>query len=183
MSVNSRIESDNIRLTIFRRAILYFLLVCLFCLAVFCTLAALPFWRFYLIGAPAPGTAPRYVGEVSIVGDMIRTRYGWRPRKYFIQTLEGPKELRCGFWPSYTSCPIVYRSRVGEIYEIGYDPYWGVDYIKYPKVRGEVYIWTGAEVDESRSRQARGHFYYQLISIGLMLFGFFVFKRLKSAGR
>jgi hypothetical protein len=145
--------------------------VLLFAAAPYCAYASLPFWRFYLIGAPTPGTSPRYLGEVSLVGNIKYSRRGKAiPPRYILTTASGTIELKCGFWPNRSLCPIS-ESRAGEIYEIGFDEYWGIDYIKYPPVRGEVYIWTGDKVDEFRARYARQHFYYFLISLLLVACG------------
>jgi hypothetical protein len=57
--------------------------------------------------------------------------------KYFIKTNKGEVEFHCGYLPYRKVCwlAVVYfkKPEPDEIYEIGYDPYWGLDFIKYPE--------------------------------------------------
>jgi len=145
----------------------WLLLVLLSAAAVAATLASLPFWRYHFGDVPFPGTAPRYVGEVRVVGELEWVGKGWRPPRYFIETDSGPVEFRCGFWPSFTTCPVPNRSREGRVFEVGIDPIWGVDYIKYPKVRGYIDVWSGYQMDVFRAKQVRGRLYYVLVSFVL----------------
>jgi hypothetical protein len=97
---------------------------------------ASPYFMVYVVGMPEPGTAPRYVGTVRFEGELQRTKTGWIPPKYFIQTSNGEVEFHCGYLPYFRECGRFHGLTGGEhtadIYEVGYDPYWGVDYIKYP---------------------------------------------------
>lgn len=97
---------------------------------------ASPYFMVYAIGSPEPGTAPRYTGTIRMEGELQRTRNGWKPPKYFIRTDKGEVEFHCGYLPSRRECwlygVLAGKPDSGDVYEIGYDRYWGVDYIKYP---------------------------------------------------
>ena len=97
---------------------------------------ASPYLMVYAVGMPEPGTAPRYMGTVRVEGKFERTRNGWKPPKYFIQTNKGDVELHCGYLPSRKECwMLMYVPKTdfaGNVFNIGYDWYWGIDYIKYP---------------------------------------------------
>ena len=97
---------------------------------------ASPYFMVYVVGMPEPGTAPRYVGTVRFEGELKRTKTGWTPPKYFIQTSSGEMEFHCGYQPYFRECGrfhgLIGGVHAADIYEIGYAKYWGVDYIKYP---------------------------------------------------
>ena len=98
---------------------------------------ASPYFMVYVVGMPAPGTAPRYTGTIRVEGDFQFTKNGTKPPKYFIKTNSGETEFHCGYLSYRQICwlAVVYRIKPepNEIYEIGYNPYWGLDYIKYPE--------------------------------------------------
>jgi hypothetical protein len=97
---------------------------------------ASPYFMVYVVGMPEPGTAPRYVGTIKFEGELQRTKSGWIPPKYFIQTSKGDVEFHCRYRPTKGECwftaVLGVKPEPNEVYEIGYDPYWGLDYIKYP---------------------------------------------------
>ena len=97
---------------------------------------ASPYFMVHMGGMPETGTAPRYTGTIRTEGELTRTKNGWKPPKYFIRTSEGDVEFHCGYLPSRRECWLygVFAGKPdsGDVYEIGYDRYWGVDYIKYP---------------------------------------------------
>lgn len=97
---------------------------------------ASPYFMVYVVGMPEPGTAPRYVGTIRFEGKLQRTKTGWIPPTYFIQTSKGDVEFHCRYRPSKNECwfnaGLGSKPNPDDIYEIGYDPYWGLDYIKYP---------------------------------------------------
>jgi hypothetical protein len=97
---------------------------------------ASPYFMVYVVGMPEPGTAPRYVGTIRFEGELQRTKTGWIPPKYFIQTSKGDVEFHCRYRPSKNECwfnaGLGSKPNTDDVYEIGYDPYWGLDYIKYP---------------------------------------------------
>ena len=97
---------------------------------------ASPYFMVNVVGMPEPGTAPRYVGTIRFEGELQRTKTGWIPPKYFIQTSKGDVEFHCGYQPAKGQCWLTtvlgVKPEPDAIYEIGYHPYWGLDYIKYP---------------------------------------------------
>jgi hypothetical protein len=97
---------------------------------------ASPYFMVYVVGMPEPGTAPRYVGTIRFEGTLQRTKTGWIPPRYFIQTDKGEVEFHCRYRPKKGECTFTASTGVkpnpDDVYEIGYDPYWGLDYIKYP---------------------------------------------------
>ncbi len=94
---------------------------------------ASPYFMYYVVGAPEPGTAQRYVGTLIIEGSLRRTKSGWIPPRYFIRTASGDVEFHCGFLPYTKSCFLHDDNFRGLTpFEVGYDPYWGVDFRKYP---------------------------------------------------
>ena len=108
---------------------------------------ASPYFMVYVVGMPEPGTAPRYVGTVRFEGELKRTKTGWTPPKYFIQTSSGDVQFHCDYLPTIGECSLApvlgAKPDPSYVYEIGYDPYWGLDYVKFPpplyrlKERGE----------------------------------------------
>lgn len=99
---------------------------------------ASPYFMVYVVGMPEPGTAPRYVGTIRFEGELQRTKSGWIPPKYFIQTSKGDVEFHCDYLPKKGECslaPVLGAApNAGDVYEIGYDWYWGLDYVKYPSL-------------------------------------------------
>jgi hypothetical protein len=97
---------------------------------------ASPYFMVYVVGMPAPGTAPRYVGTIRFEGELQRTKTGWIPPRYFIQTSNGEVEFHCRYRPAKGECSFTTvlgaKPKTDDVYEIGYDSYWGLDYIKYP---------------------------------------------------
>lgn len=94
-----------------------------------------PYFMYYFVGAPEPGTAQRYVGTLRVEGELQRTKTGWIPPRYFIRTNQGEVEIHCGYKPYLRECWRFYdfhKHFSTMIYEIGYDRYWGIDYIRYP---------------------------------------------------
>jgi hypothetical protein len=95
---------------------------------------ASPYFMYYVVGAPEPGTAQRYVGTLRVEGELQRSKTGWIPPRYFIRTNQGEKEIHCGYRPYLRECWRFYdfqKRFPAMIYEIGYDEYWGLDFIKY----------------------------------------------------
>lgn len=94
-----------------------------------------PYFMYYVVGAPEPGTAPRYVGKLRVSGELQRTRDGWIPPRYFVQTPQGEVEFHCGYLPYKRECfPLGDDKRIEPegLIVVGADPYWGVDYMKLP---------------------------------------------------
>ena len=94
-----------------------------------------PYFMYYVVGAPEPGTAPRYVGKLRVVGQLQSTRDGWIPPRYFVQTPQGDVEFHCGYLPYKRECFGSGDDRHLEpegLIVVGADPYWGVDYMKLP---------------------------------------------------
>ncbi|OYT88666.1 MAG: hypothetical protein CFE43_21315 [Burkholderiales bacterium PBB3] len=95
-----------------------------------------PYFMYHVVGAPEPGTAPRYTGTIRVEGELRRTSGGWTPPKYFINTDKGEVEFHCGYLPRTLQC--VFSNALGlapdpkDVYVIGFRPYWGLDYIKFP---------------------------------------------------
>lgn len=98
---------------------------------------ASPYFMVYVVGMPEPGTSPRYVGTVRVEGELQRTKTGWKPPKYFIKTDKGEVEFHCGYLPSRTECWLSFmlgvKPKSDDVYVIGYNNYWGLDYIKFPQ--------------------------------------------------
>jgi hypothetical protein len=126
----------------------------------------------YAIGFPDPGTAPRYTGTVRIEGELQRTRHGWKPPKYFIQTPSGDIEFHCGFLPIKRECWL--REGLGgkivetDIYTIGYAPYFGVDYTKYPESLSSLTYGSSESVKRRRISHLRAHRFGLGLSIALL---------------
>lgn len=105
-----------------------------------------PYFMYYVVGAPEPGTAPRYLGSLHIEGRLSRTSSGWAPPRYFIRTSTGDVDFHCGYVVSKHECqfffyyPISFPSE--PVIEIGYDSYWGIDYAKFPLELNRL-NWTG----------------------------------------
>jgi hypothetical protein len=94
-----------------------------------------PYFMYHVVGAPEPGTAQRYVGTLRVQGELQRTKTGWIPPRYFIRTNQGEVEVHCGYRPYLRECSKFYdfhKIYPDMIYSVGYDRYWGMDYIKYP---------------------------------------------------
>lgn len=95
-------------------------------------------WPYLLVPGfmPTPGTFPRYVGTIRVEGELRRGSGRNIPPKYFIRTAQGEVEFHCGYRPSPSECLLSTSAGVrpdpAEIYEIGYDPWWGIDYIRHP---------------------------------------------------
>ncbi len=98
---------------------------------------ASPYFMYYVVGAPEPGTAQRYVGTLVIEGKLQRTKSGWIPPRYFIRTAAGDVEFQCGYPPYRRQCTGLAGGLLSSYhglqpFEVGFDPYWGVDYMKFP---------------------------------------------------
>jgi hypothetical protein len=98
---------------------------------------ASPYFMHYVVGAPEPGTAPRYVGTLLIEGELQRSKTGWIPAKYFIRTASGDVEFHCGYPPYRRECSVLASGLLSSYHglqpvEVGVDPYWGVDFMKFP---------------------------------------------------
>jgi hypothetical protein len=99
---------------------------------------ASPYFMYYVVGAPEPGTAPRYVGTLRIEGETTRGKSGLIPPRYYLDTEKGEIELHCGYRPRKFTCTalIGYHSlrkpskHIGEKLEIAYHPYWGIEKVK-----------------------------------------------------
>ena len=65
-----------------------------------------PYFMYYVVGAPEPGTAPRYVGKLRVEGELRRTGSGWIPPRYFLETDRGDVVFHCGFLPYKKECPV-----------------------------------------------------------------------------
>jgi hypothetical protein len=119
---------------------------------------ASPYFMVYVVGMPEPGTAPRYVGTVRFEGELQRTKTGWIPPKYFIQTINGEVEFHCDYLPKKGECSLApvlgAKPDSSYVYEIGYDSYWGLDYIKFPPLLYRLQE-RGESVAVSRWRVAR----------------------------
>lgn len=101
---------------------------------------ASPYFMYYVVGAPEPGTAQRYVGTLRIKGETTRGKSGSIPPRYFLDTEKGEVEFHCDYRPIKLDCmpwigwhtlkkPSKY---IGQKMEIGYHPYWGIDHLKLP---------------------------------------------------
>ena len=98
---------------------------------------ASPYFMYYVVGAPEPGTAPRYVGTLRIEGKLQRTNRGWIPPRYFVVTKNGEVEFHCGYPPYIRECAGLARGLLSSYdglhpIEVGLDSYWGVDFMKFP---------------------------------------------------
>ena len=97
---------------------------------------ASPYLMVYVVGMPEPGTAPRYTGTIRVEGKIQLSKNGFKPPTYFIQTNKGDVEFHCGYLPARSECllsAVLGTQPIdGGLYEIGFDPYWGLDHIKYP---------------------------------------------------
>ena len=95
-----------------------------------------PYFMYHVVGAPEPGTAPRYTGTIRVEGELRRTGKGWTPPRYFIKSDKGEVEFYCGNLPSRSECLFSAGAgvipRPDDVYTIGFEPYWGLDYIKHP---------------------------------------------------
>jgi hypothetical protein len=67
-----------------------------------------PYFMYYFVGAPEPGTAQRYVGTLRVEGELQRSKTGWIPPRYFIRTNQGEKEIHCDYLPSPNECSMFY---------------------------------------------------------------------------
>jgi hypothetical protein len=120
---------------------------------------ASPYFMYYVVGAPEPGTAPRYVGALQIEGQLRRGNTGWIPPRYFIRTSDGQSiEFHCGYLPIKQECYVLFAYSRGytaeDRMEIGFDPFWGVDYAKYP-ARHSRFDERGAKDAIARSRLSK----------------------------
>lgn len=90
----------------------------------------------YALGQPAPGTAPRYTGTIVVQGTPGRARGRTVAPDYILRTRGGDIRIHCGYRPWPWECWFTGYSGVppepGDVYEIGWHWYWGVDYIGYP---------------------------------------------------
>jgi hypothetical protein len=96
---------------------------------------ASPYFMYYVVGAPEPGTAPRYVGTIRVEGKLQRTNNGWIPPRYFIVTDKDEVEFHCGYLPYKNECVSIgriQRQYPELIFELGVDSYWGIDFVKFP---------------------------------------------------
>lgn len=101
---------------------------------------ASPYFMYYVVGAPEPGTAQRYVGTLRIEGETTRGKSGSIPPRYFLDTEKGELEFHCDYRPIRLDCTIWIGGHtlkqpskyVGQKLEIGYDPYWGIDHLRLP---------------------------------------------------
>lgn len=97
---------------------------------------ASPYLLVHTIGMPAPGTFQRHAGTIRVEGELRRGRGRSIPPRYFIRTAQGEVEFHCGYRPSPWECwfgtlPAV-PPAADDQYEIGYDPYWGIDFVRHP---------------------------------------------------
>jgi len=88
------------------------------------------------LGMPQPGTFPRYSGTIRVDDSRECSRYGCAIPRYFIRTAQGEVEFHCGYQPRPTVCILTTHMLVKpdptQGYVLGYDPYWGLDYVKHP---------------------------------------------------
>jgi hypothetical protein len=111
---------------------------------------------------PKPGTFPRYVGTIRVEGQPQRGNNRNIPPRYFIRTAQGEVEFHCGYRPHRSECLLTNmlgpRPDPGDVYEIGYDRYWGIDYIKHPpRLSGLDERGTPQEVTRWRMHYLRYH--------------------------
>jgi hypothetical protein len=116
---------------------------------------ASPYFMYYVVGAPAPGTAQRYVGTLRVEGELQRSKTGWIPPRYFIRTSKGEIEVHCDYLPYPIECSLFhnfYKQDPNMVYEVGYDRYWGIDFIRYPNYVSQKLQEYGAPHIISQSR-------------------------------
>jgi hypothetical protein len=140
--------------------------------------SASPYFMVYVVGMPEPGTAPRYIGTIRVEGEFQFTRNGSKPPKYFIKTDKGETEFHCGYLPYRQICwlAVVFRVKPepNEIYEIGYAPFWGLDYIKYPDRIAKLNDYGSAKaIVSSRYSELKNHL-NDLRWLCFLLFGYLV---------
>lgn len=137
---------------------------------------ASPYFMVYVVGMPEPGTAPRYVGTIRFEGKLQRTKTGWIPPTYFIQTSKGDVEFHCGYRPSKQECwfttSLGAKPRANEIYEIGYDPYWGLDYIKYPPDLSKLNVYSEPDRIQHSRISALTLLRKQVVWLGILLMAY-----------
>lgn len=133
-----------------------FLVTVVVAIIAFCAWASSPLLRFCIFGAPSPGTAPRYTGLLEVEGKTDYRYDGAHPPRYFVLTDGGRVEFHCGIGSRRKVCRVPDRPRADDTYVIGYDAYWGVDYIKYPR---DEPVWTGHQVREVRMEQLETPFF------------------------
>ncbi len=137
---------------------------------------ASPYFMYYVVGAPAPGTAQRYVGALRIEGETTRGKSGSIPPRYFLDTGKGELEFHCGYRPIKLACVVPlgghslkYPSKfIGQKVEIGYDPFWGVDHVNLPSTSASNDLQSN-DVTESREFILSYHSTSMAFFIGLVL--------------
>lgn len=95
---------------------------------------ASPYFMYYVVGAPEPGAAQRYVGMLRVEGEGSRGNAGYIPPRYFLDTAEGELEFHCGYRPRKFTCISRlggHKKFLGQQLEIGYDPYWGIERVVF----------------------------------------------------
>lgn len=156
-------------------------------IALWCILAFLgwmggPYFMYHVVGAPEPGTAPRYVGTLRVEGELQRSRFGWKPPRYFIRTSKREVEVHCDYLPYPSECSLFhdfYKQYPQMEYEVGYDRYWGIDFIRYPNYLSQKLQEYGAPHIISQRR--RGFLKYHrtpatLFVFALLLYAYFIWQ-------
>lgn len=149
---------------------------------------ASPYFMYYVVGAPEPGTAPRYVGTLRIEGETTRGKSGSIPPRYFLDTDKGELEFHCGYKPRKLDCVVPlgghtlnYPSRfIGQKVEIGYDHFWGVDHVNLPSTSSPNDLQAS---DEAKNREfiLRYHSTSLALFIGLvLLYLYFIWQAVEA---
>lgn len=136
---------------------------------------ASPYFMYYVVGAPEPGTAPRYVGTLHIEGKLSASRNGFIPPRYYIRTASEEIEFHCEYRPKKSECFLSdgnYRMYGDKKIEIGYDPYWGLDFFRHPPEFAHLDVyWSKDLVNQGRILSLKHHRgYLIMLCFGLMLY-------------
>jgi hypothetical protein len=135
-----------------------------------------PYFMYHVVGAPEPGTAQRYVGTLRVEGELQRSKTGWIPPRYFIRTNQGEREVHCSYLPYPIECSLFhnfYKQYPQMEYELGYDRYWGIDFIRYPDYVSQKLQEYGASHIVSQRRQAFLKFHSIPAALFLIAFLFY----------
>lgn len=145
---------------------------------------ASPYFMYYVVGTPAPGTAQRYVGTLRIEGEGTRSKSRYIPPKYFLDTKKGGLEFHCGYRPTKFLCIGRlggHEKYLGQLLEIGYDPYWGVDHIKFPDQSSNFYDDYAKNDAYFRKAQLKYHSASLAFFIGLvLLYLYFIWQAVEA---
>lgn len=150
---------------------------------------ASPYFMYYVVGAPEPGTAQRYVGTLRIEGETTRGKSGSIPPRYFLDTAEGELEFHCGYKPRKIGCVVPlgghtlrYPSHhIGKKIELGYNPYWGVDHVDFPQDAQLSEKISQSVVLQSRKFTLEYHTNHLALFVGLVLiYLYFIWQAIEA---